>query len=399
MPSGFKVSNTSVGFASSDLDDLYVRKEYFTAGNLWGAGLNTALLLGDNTLTSKSSPVQVTGPTQQWKSISENGQYALGVGVDGGLYGWGVQTSNFGLGTFLNTTYSKPTQVSTGGTTQWKQVTTMPGHVATTTEHSAGITSDGRIWCWGANGVGQLGDGTTSNKSVPTNSISGNYWLQVSGGNSFTAALKADGTLWLWGYNGNGQLGDNTNGTSRSSPVQTIASGTNWKSVNCRGQTVTAIKTDGTLWTWGVNTNGQLGDGTTVSKSSPVQVTGSSTNWKISAASSTNVAAIKYDGTLWIWGDNTNGQLGNNNAAVTAVSSPIQTVSSGNNWRQVTCGVGFTAAIKTDGSIWAWGDNTNGTFGNSANTIKYSSPIQAFGGTTGWKTIDGFTALHAITVS
>ena len=202
------------------------------------------------------------------------------------------------------------------------------------------------LWSWGRNNYGQLGDNTITSKSSPVQTIAGGTnWKSVAGGWFHTAAIKTDGTLWLWGYNSSGQLGDNTI-THRISPVQTIAGGTNWKSVAGGSYHTAAIKTDGTLWTWGRNDYGQLGDNTITNRSSPVQTISSGTNWKSVAGGWYHTAAIKTDGTLWLWGYNGTGQLGDN--TVTHRSSPVQTISGGTNWKLVACGWNHTAAIKDD---------------------------------------------------
>ena len=200
----------------------------------------------------------------------------------------------------------------------------------------------GSLWTWGQNNTGQLGDNTIVNKSSPVQTVAGGTnWKQVAYGTNHTAAIKTDGTLWTWGYNNYGQLGDSTI-VNKSSPVQTIAGGTNWKQVAGGSVHTAAIKTDGTLWTWGNNGQGQLGDNTGANKSSPVQTIAGGTNWKQVSVGKDNNAAIKTDGTLWTWGSNLNGQLGDNTVA--NKSSPVQTVAGGTNWKQVACGY-YTAAI------------------------------------------------------
>ena len=191
--------------------------------------------------------------------------------------------------------------------------------------------------------------------------------------------------LWTWGRNAYGQLGDNSV-TSRSSPVQTVSGGTNWKSVAGGNYNTAAIKTDGTLWLWGRNNNGELGDNSVTSRSSPVQTVAGGTNWKLVAGGINNIAAIKTDGTLWSWGNNTYGQLGDNSN--TNKSSPVQTVSAGTNWKSVSCGFYYTAAIKTDGTLWSWGYNANGQLGDNSITYK-SSPVQTVAGGTNWKLVAG----------
>jgi alpha-tubulin suppressor-like RCC1 family protein len=164
--------------------------------------------------------------------------------------------------------------------------------------------------------------------------------------------------------------------------VQTVSGGTNWKQVACTIYNTAAIKTDGTLWTWGYNVYGILGTNDITTRSSPIQTVAGGTNWKQVACGVNHIGAIKTDGTLWMWGRNINGQLGTND--VTQRSSPIQTVSGGTNWKQVSCGAFHTRAIKTDGTLWMWGYNTNGELGTNDITDR-SSPIQTVAGGANWK--------------
>ena len=157
----------------------------------------------------------------------------------------------------------------------------------------------------------------------------------VACGNIHTIAMKSDGTLWAWGYNGGGQLGDGTT-MDRSSPVQ-VGTAKNWAQVACGDSHTIALKTDGTLWAWGNNYNGQLGDGTTIQRISPVQV-GTATNWAQVACGDYHTIAIKSDGTLWTWGWNIYGQLGDGTSGtLTQRNSPVQ-IGTDTNWAQVACG-------------------------------------------------------------
>ena len=174
---------------------------------------------------------------------------------------------------------------------------------------------------------------------------SGTNWKQVSAGDYHTGAIKTDGTLWMWGYNFNGELGTNDT-SSRSSPIQTVAGGTNWKQVSCGGVSghTGAIKTDGTLWLWGGNNNGQLGTNDTITRSSPIQTVSAGTNWKqVECGGEYFTGAIKTDGTLWMWGAGGFGQLGTN--ITSSFSSPVQSVAGSANWKQVSAGQSYCSAV------------------------------------------------------
>ena len=367
-----------------DFEDYYVRADYFRSGNLWVMGENTYGKLGDNTLVNKSSPVQTIACGSNWKQVDCGQQHTAAIKTDGTLWTWGYNLYGQ-IGDNTATNRSSPVQTIAYGT-NWMQV-------ACGNYHTAAIKTDGTCWAWGTNTRGQLGSDAFEPAS-PVQTISfGNNWKQISCGDSFTAAIKTDGTLWCWGYNQNGQLGNNTI-THRSSPVQTIAYGTNWKQVSCGLAHTAAIKTDGTLWSWGRNYEGQLGDNTITHRSSPVQTTAYGTNWKQVSCNNRSLTsvAIKTDGTLWGWGSNGNGVLGDN--TMTMRSSPIQTVAFGTNWKKVSCGSGSTAAIKTDGTLWTWGYNFYGQLGNNTVTSR-SSPIQTITGGTNWMQVAGGYGLTA----
>jgi alpha-tubulin suppressor-like RCC1 family protein len=205
----------------------------------------------------------------------------------------------------------------------------------------------------------------------------------VSGGGSHCAAIKTDGTLWTWGNGGNAQLGNNST-TNVSTPVTTFAGGTNWKQVSAGNLHTAALKTDGTLWTWGNGTYGRLGNAVTTNVSTPVTTFAGGTNWKQVSAGGFHTAAIKTDGTLWTWGNGANGQLGTN--AVTDKSTPVTTFAGGTNWKQVNAGAYHTAAIKTDGTLWIWGSGTLAQLGNNSATDR-STPVTTFAGGTNWKQV------------
>ena len=302
--------------------------------------------------------------------------------VGGQLYANGSNQATLGDGTAL----SKSSPVQIGSLTNWKQVAC--GYQVT-----AFIKTDNTLWVCGYSTAGQLGQGNTTTKNSPVQVGALTNWANVSVGNFTTASVKTDGTLWTWGLNSSGQLGLG-NAVNRSSPTQ-VGVLTNWKSVSIFSQAHTAaIKTDGTLWTWGLNGNGQLGNSTILSQSSPVQI-GSLTNWKQIATGDLHTAAVKTDGTLWTWGDNTFAQLGLGD--LTSRSSPVQ-VGSLSDWKQVSCSfhgassiTGLTVALKNDGTMWAMGNNSGGELLTIvALGAIISSPMQ-LGTLTNWKQITCFS--------
>ena len=223
------------------------------------------------------------------------------------------------------------------------------------------IPVSGTLWAWGENAVGQLGLGDTIDRSTPVQVGTDTNWKAVSaGGGYYTLALKTDGTLWAWGENAVGQLGLGDT-IDRSTPVQ-VGTDTNWKAVSAGGDHTLALKTDGTLWVWGWNSSGQLGLGDITDRYSPVQV-GADTDWKTVAAGRFHTIALKTDGTLWAWGSNGAGQLGLGDAGRdTDRHTPVQ-VGTDTDWKTVAAGTFHTIALKTDGTLWVWGDNESGQLG------------------------------------
>jgi alpha-tubulin suppressor-like RCC1 family protein len=233
-------------------------------------------------------------------------------------------------------------------------------------------------WSWGENALGQLGQNTVALLSSPVQIGTSVDWAKVSeNAQASTGAIKTDGTLWTWGNNTSGGLGTNDT-ANHSSPTQ-IGTLKNWNVISASTHSA-AIQTDGTLWTWGLGASGQLASNATTSRSSPVQV-GTLTNWASVFVGDNHTAAVKTDGTLWTWGLHSSGQLGLNIASATLVSSPTQ-VGTATDWSTTTCGGANTLAIKTDGTLWAWGFNSYGRLG-LGDVINRSSPVQ-IGTLTNW---------------
>jgi alpha-tubulin suppressor-like RCC1 family protein len=367
-----------------DLENYFVSESWlidqWVGDTLLTWGNNNSGQLGDNTTIFRSTPITTLAGGANWKQVADGGSHTAAIKTDGTLWSWG-QNIFSQLGN--NTTIFRSTPITTfAGGTNWKQV-------ACGDSHTAAIKTDGTLWTWGLGSQGRLGGNEIPiSKNTPVTTFAGGTnWKQVACGANNTAAIKTDGTLWTWGNNNAGQLGDNTT-TQRITPVTTFAGGTNWKQVAGGTSHTAAIKTDGTLWTWGINT-GSLGDNTIINRSTPVTTFAGGTNWKQVSCGGNHTAAIKTDGTLWVWGFNNFGQLGDNTTnSLYPRSTPVTTFAGGTNWKQVAGGSAYTAAIKTDGTLWTWGQNTSGQLGDNT-IINRSTPVTTFAGGTNWKQVSG----------
>jgi alpha-tubulin suppressor-like RCC1 family protein len=239
------------------------------------------------------------------------------------------------------------------------------------------------LWTWGSNSYGRLGANNLIFRSSPVQIGSGTSWNLFSAGENVSFAISATKALYAWGRNQYGLNAQNDSGdaTSRSSPTQ-VGALTDWQYVAGGEYHVLAIKTNNTLWMWGrESTSGCLGQNTySTSRSSPIQV-GALTNWATGAVGTQFTVAVKTNGTLWSWGRNDYGMLGQNNT--TSRSSPVQ-VGSLTNWSAVSARKAHTVAIKTDGTLWSWGNGGNGKLGDGQ-AYNRSSPVQ-IGALTSWAT-------------
>ncbi|WES98168.1 T9SS type A sorting domain-containing protein [Chryseobacterium arthrosphaerae] len=305
-----------------------------------------------------------------WQSASAGAYYSLGLKNDGTLWAWGDNyDGSLGDGTFID----RYTPVKIGSSANWTKI-------CAGLTHAAGIKTDGTLWTWGYNYNGQLGDGTTIKRNTPAQIGSDTDWITIAGGNAHTVAIKMDGTLWAWGDNRWGQLGDGTN-VNKSVPIQ-VGTATDWKSVASKGNHTLAIKTDGTLWGWGDNTYGQLGNGTLTASNVPVQI-GTSANWVAAEGARLSSIGIKTDGTLWTWGDNRWGQLGDGTLISKIVPTQIGTET---DWQNFSIGFNSsTIATKTDGTLWTWGYNALGQLGDGTQ-IHRSVPTLMLT-STDWQTV------------
>lgn len=341
-----------------------------------GWGWNNEGQLGDGTTANRTSPVSpnLSGAI----SIAGGNNHTLVAKSDGTAWAWGRgQEGELGNGTLTDS--STPIQVlGPGGSGYLTGVTS----VAAGRYHSLAVMSDGTVWTWGRNSDGELGNGTTTASSTPVQAIGLTGVIAVAGGQFHSLALKSDGTVWAWGYNVNGQLGDGTR-TSRSTPVQVV--GPSGVVAIAAGQSHSvALESDGTVWAWGLNSDGQLGDGTTTQRLTPIQVTGLS---QVSAigAGGWHTLAVKSDGTAWGWGRDSDGQVGYGAKTNRAVTTPQQVVGPGGSGyfsgaSTIAGGLAHSLILKSDGTVWAWGRNREGEIGNGkASPTDQLSPSEVEG--------------------
>jgi len=295
-----------------------------TDGTMWIWGNNSAGRLGLSQKAPGAGPGFVPGissPTQlpgtNWNQFTMNDNQTLATKTDGTLWGWGENYGNLGLnqgttGQPIGYPKSSPTQIGTD--TDWGMV------VNTATGSGFAVKTTGELYSWGSNQYGALGqnEGPADSYSSPTQvgtdttwSTNMNHWGDSDGYNMF--AIKTDGSLWSWGYEDSGALGLNNKGVSQSSPCQIPGT---YTSVGATGMGASAVKSDGTIWAWGRNQNGQLGQGGTgisSSRSSPVQI-GTDTDWQtVAKGGQRQTGAVKTDGTYYNCGSGNTGSLGHDN--------------------------------------------------------------------------------------
>jgi len=336
-------------------------------GFVWAWGYNFYGQLGDRAAIACKTPLQLNNFSSVM-AIAARGSHSLALKLDGTVWAWGANDKGQ-LGDGTNIQRNTPVQVSS-----------LAGVVAIAAggSHNLALKQDGTVWAWGLNSSGQLGDGTTMQRITPVqvNNLTG--VMAIAAGGSHSLALKSDGTVWAWGNNSSSQLGDNTT-TNRTNPVK-VSSLTGAISIAAGGSHSLALKLDGTVWAWGYNYYGQLGDNTTSSRSTPVQVNNLAGVTIISAGSYHSLA-LKSDGTVWAWGCNKDvssdsfymgGQLGD--GTTNNRKTPVQ-VSNITGVIAIAAGVSHSMAAKSDSTVWVWGADNYNQLGHGR-VLQSSIPIQ-----------------------
>ena len=302
-------------------------------GTVWAAGLNTNGQLGDNSTTSRTSPVQVkTGASTfltDVTAIAAGTGFSLAVRSDGTAWSWGLN-GNGELGNNSTTQRTIAVQVKTGATTFLTGVS----KVAAGDLHALALKDDGTVWAWGNNGSGRLGNGTTTPSlvAVPVSFAGGTVITAVSAGGSHSLARKSDGTVWAWGNKGNGRLGEGSSSGAQLAPVH-INSLSNITALSAGMAHSVAVASDGVVFTWGDNAVGQLGDGTTTESVLPAMVSGIADAVSAVAAAD-HTLAVTSGGIVWVWGANASGQLGDGTTENRL--TPVSISESGFDWKAGT---------------------------------------------------------------
>lgn len=333
-------------------------------GTVWTWGDNTYGQLGDGTTDNKFEPTAVPDiPIIIYAAAGRN--HTLAVDVDGNVWAWGRNNSGqLGDGT----TTDSPDPVQVAGMTGVLQV-------AAGEDHTLALKSDGSVWAWGGNGSGQLGDGSNDDSLVPVQVSDIDNIIAITAGDGFSMALDGDsGAVWSWGSNASGILGDDS-GVDQNSPVQVsgltevVFISANSTNLPFDWHHALAVKGDGTVWAWGSNFRGKLGDGTTTNRPTPVQVVDMADAIAV-AAGTEHSLALKSDGTVWSWGDGSG--LGYEIEGLYS-ATPGQVDEAGEiftNIVAVAAGANHSLALEAEGGIWAWGANNDGQLGDGSATFQ-----------------------------
>ena len=374
---------------------VYIKNEHryeFSNGNEWNIskilrpspvnllswGQNVSGILGNNSsdIIVQSQPNPIAGGFADWVQTSASGEHNLGLRANGTIWAWG---RNFFGGLGDNTTIIRSSPVSVvGGFTDWIQVSAGGNNFPN--GHSLGVRANGTMWSWGRNNYGQLGDDTLTQRNSPVSVVGGFAdWISASAGNIHNLGVRANGSLWAWGSNTNGRLGDDST-TNRSSPVSVVGGFTDWNQVSAGYFHSLGVRANGTLWAWGRNTNGRLGDDSITDRSSPVSVVGGFTDWISASAGGSHSLGVRANGSLWAWGSNSFGRLGDD--TLTQRNSPVSVVGGFTDWISASAGDSHSLGVRTNGTLWAWGGNY-GKLGDNTITSR-RSPVSVVGGFTDW---------------
>jgi len=388
-------------------------------GRLWSWGGNFYGNLGNNSTISQRTPVSILGATKTFCEISGGTNHSLAIDKYGRLWSWGF--GKYGvLGDNDSNQMSKITPVSVGGTVKtfckigagnfhsiaidykgktWAWGYNLYGIISNSNiepkitpisvtasktfcrifvgaQTGIGLTNNGSIFTWGSNEYGQLGDNTINLKYTPV-SIGGSTktFCQIVNGYSFNLAIDKYGKIWSWGYNNVRQLGDTTT-INKSTPVAVAGLAKTFCKISAGAEHGAAIDQYGKIWSWGLNTSGQLGNNSTVSQLTPVAILGATKTFCEISLDVQHSMAIDKNGLAWGWGAASSGRLGIGAALCTR--TPRSIIGTRKTFCKISTGTTSGYAIDKNGKAWSWGDNSFGQLGTN-NTLAYNSPVSVYG--------------------
>ncbi|HEY6503701.1 MAG TPA: hypothetical protein VIZ28_07005 [Chitinophagaceae bacterium] len=334
-------------------------------GKVKAWGNNQFGQLGDGTTTDRHTPVEVV--ISNIAAVAAGAYHSLALTYDGKVWAWGRNSSGqLGDGTLYENHLPKPVSGLSNIIS-----------IAAGFDYSLALKNDGTVWAWGGNMWGVIGDGTYTDRYLPVQVSNLSGIIAIAAATEHCLALKNDGTVWSWGWNAYGCLGDGSNIVKRSLPAQ-IAALSEIKAIAANGSYHSlALKNDGTVWTWGDNFYGQLGDGTSAERSVPAPLT-SLTNITAIGTGERHSFAVKNNGSLWGWGWNGNGQLGVDYSSSYHQLSPVHvTLLPG--VTRIAGGSYHSLAQKTDGNIYTMGGNVYGQLGDGSNVLNRFVPMAVAG--------------------
>jgi alpha-tubulin suppressor-like RCC1 family protein len=332
----------------------------------WGSNDNGQL--GDGSRTDRTRPVSVKNLTVRAVAVAAGSAHTCILTEEGGVKCWG-RNKNGELGDGTGQRSSEPVDVS--------GLTSGVVAIAAGDDHTCAVTAQGGIKCWGFNGSGQLGDGTTDSRNVPVevSKLEGTA-TAVAAGTAHTCAATAEGGVVCWGGNAAGQLGSGSDEDLRTTPDGVVGLSGGITALTAKGDHTCILNAAGEILCWGANKYGQLGDGTTGNRSTPVPVTGLVSTPTNIAAGWGQTCGVLDDGSLECWGWNFYGQLGEGSAANR--KQPVRVQGLREKVVAVAGGGGHTCAILESGAVFCWGLNKNGQLGNQSN-LDSSLPVMAGG--------------------
>ena len=329
-------------------------------GSVWCWGNGNSGRLGNGATSGSFDTPQAVSGGGSWLMVSAGVGHSCGVKGDGSAWCWGAggmgQLGNGGGGT-----NSEPVKVT--GESEWIEI-------AAGSEHSCGLKSDGSAWCWGSNWDGALGTGDNTDQNAPVPVVGDHRWVTLSTSVDHTCGIRVDGSAWCWGRGVFGQLGNGSAATSNT-PVE-VSGGASWVTISAGSQHTCGIQNDGSAWCWGVGISGRLGNGNTEGQNAPVAVAGDGV-WVDISAGGGHSCGVQVDGSAWCWGAASVGRLGIGDTSEDR-SVPSRVVGQSASFRAITSGSSHSCAVKADGSAWCWGNGNSGRLGNGG-TENSSIPV------------------------